>query len=130
MDAVLNWLWQGGVVAIVAAGTLHLLDRARAAVRCLVCWAALVVVVLLPVISLAMAAASPVAAAVSNAPPIVTVPVAWWTSSAVIAGAWAIWTSIYAIRLARAIATGNWDLSALEVSGAAPVSRAACRPCG
>jgi beta-lactamase regulating signal transducer with metallopeptidase domain len=103
VDAVLNWLWQGSVVAIVAAGTLHLLDRARAAVRCLICWAALLMVVLLPLLSLAIAAASPVTAAASTAAPIVTVPVAWWTSSALIAGAWAIWTSIYAIRLARAI---------------------------
>ena len=103
MDAVLNWLWQGGVVAIVAAGTLHLLDRTRAAVRCLVCWAALVVVVLLPLVALTMAAASPVASPVSTAAPILTVPVAWWTSSALIAAAWTIWTAIYAIRLARAL---------------------------
>ena len=101
MDAVLNWLWQGGVVAIVAAGTLHLLDRTRAAVRCLVCWAALVVVVLLPLVALAMAA--PVAPTVSNAAPILTVPVAWWTSSALIVAVWTIWTAIYAIRLARAL---------------------------
>ncbi len=103
MDAVLNWLWQGGVVAIVAAGTLHLLDRARAAVRCLVCWAALLVVVVLPLVSLAMAAASPVAPAASNAARILTVPAAWWTSSALIAGAWALWVGIYGVRLARAI---------------------------
>lgn len=103
MDAVLNWLWQGGVVAIVAAGTLHLLDRARAAVRCLVCWAALLVVVGLPLVSLAMAAASPVAPAASNAAAILTVPAAWWTSSALIAGAWAVWVGIYGVRLARAI---------------------------
>ena len=103
MDAVLNWLWQGGVVAIVAAGTLHLLDRTRAAVRCLVCWAALVVVVLLPLVALTMAAASPVASPVFTAAPILTVPVAWWTSSALIAAAWTIWTAIYAIRLARAL---------------------------
>ena len=103
MDAVLNWLWQGGVVAIVAAGTLHLLDRTRAAVRCLVCWAALVVVVLLPLVALTMAAASPIASPVSTAAPILTVPVAWWTSSALIAAAWTIWTAIYAIRLARAL---------------------------
>ena len=103
MDAVLNWLWQGGVVAIVAAGTLHLLDRARAAVRCLVCWAALLAVIVLPLVSLAMAAASPVAPAATSAAAILTVPAAWWTSSALIAGAWAIWTSIHGIRFARAI---------------------------
>lgn len=103
MDAVLNWLWQGGVVAIVAAGTLRLLDRASAALRCLVCWAALIVVVLLPLVSFAVAAVSPAAPAVSATAPLITVPVAWWTSSALIAGAWGIWTAIYAIRFAAAV---------------------------
>ena len=115
MDAVLNWLWQGGVVAVAAAGTLHLLDRTRAAVRCLVCWTALLVVVALPLVSLAMAAATPVAPTASNAAAILTVPAAWWTSSALIAGAWAIWTGIYSIRLARAI-------------GVVRRARARCRP--
>ena len=103
MDAVLNWLWQGGVVAIAATGTLHLLDRTRAAIRCLVCWAALIVVVLLPLVSLALAAASPAASAISAAAPIITVPVAWWTSSALLAAAWVIWTAIHAVRFVRAI---------------------------
>ena len=41
MDAVLNWLWQGGVVARVCAMlTLITLDRTRANVRYMVCWAA------------------------------------------------------------------------------------------
>lgn len=101
MDAVLNWLWQGGVVAIVASGTLRVLDRTRAGIRCLVCWVALIVVVLLPLISFALSAA-PEASAVYAAP-VITVPVAWWTSGALIAGAWATWAAIHAVRLARAI---------------------------
>ena len=100
MDAVLNWVWQGGVVAIAATATLRALDRTRAGIRCLVCWAALLVVVLLPLVSLALA---PVAPAVYTAAPIVTVPVAWWTSSALIAGAWAIWTTIHLVRLVGAM---------------------------
>jgi beta-lactamase regulating signal transducer with metallopeptidase domain len=102
MDLVLNWLWQGGVVAIVATVTLRALDRTQAGTRCLVCWAALLVIVLLPLASLAFVAA-PVAPAVYTAAPIFTVPVAWWTSSAVIAGAWAIWTTIHALRFVGAI---------------------------
>ena len=33
MDAVLNWLWQGGVVAVVSFVTLFALHRAGANVR-------------------------------------------------------------------------------------------------
>ena len=102
MDLALNWLWQGGVVAIVATATLRALDRTRAGARCLVCWAALLVVVLLPLASLVLMAA-PVAPAVYSAAPVITVPVAWWTSSALIAGAWAIWTTIHVLRFVGAI---------------------------
>ena len=41
MDGVLNWLWQGCVVALVCAAMLRGLERARANVRYVVCWAAL-----------------------------------------------------------------------------------------
>ena len=102
MDLALNWLWQGGVVAIVATVTLRALDRTRAGARCLVCWAALLVVVLLPLASLVLTA-PPVAPAVSSAAPVITVPVAWWTSSALIAGAWAIWTTIHVLRFVGAM---------------------------
>ena len=42
MDGVLNWVWQGSVVAVALAVMLRLLERARASVRCALCWAALV----------------------------------------------------------------------------------------
>ena len=48
MDAVLNWLWQGCVVAVAWFVMLRLLDRARANVRYVVCWAALLLIVALP----------------------------------------------------------------------------------
>lgn len=37
MDAVLNWLWQGGVVAVSLSVMLVALRRARANVRYMVC---------------------------------------------------------------------------------------------
>jgi beta-lactamase regulating signal transducer with metallopeptidase domain len=103
VDALLNWLWQGAVVAIAAAGILRLLDRARAAVRCFVCWAALLVVVALPVAPLLSAALAPAGRSAVSATAIVTVPVVWWTSGLVIAGALALWMAVYAIRVARAV---------------------------
>ena len=48
MDAVLNWVWQGGVVAAAAFVMLLALERARANVRYVVCWATLFAVVTLP----------------------------------------------------------------------------------
>ena len=102
MDALLNWLWQGGVVAIAALGMLRLLDRARAAVRCLVCWVALIVVAVLPLVAFVMAVLSPSEPPAASAA-IVTVPTAWWTSTVVMTGALLIWAGVYAVRFARAV---------------------------
>ena len=48
MDAVLNWLWQGGVVAVALGLMLFSLERASANVRYVVCWAAALFVIALP----------------------------------------------------------------------------------
>ena len=48
MDAVLNWLWQGGVVAAALRLMLFPLERASANVRYVVCWAAALFVIALP----------------------------------------------------------------------------------
>jgi beta-lactamase regulating signal transducer with metallopeptidase domain len=104
LDAVLNWLWQGAVVAGVAAALLQLLDRTRAAVRCLVCWAALLAVVLLPLLSLAPAgAAPPIEPTGPTAAAPITVPAGWWNSFTFIAGLWGLWMAVYTARLGRAV---------------------------
>ena len=107
MDAVLNWPWQGVVVAMAAAAMLRLLDRSRAAVRGVVCWIALLVVVVLPLIPIAITGFAADAPSVSTAPlvtaPLVTVPNVWWTSGTFLAGLWAIWCGIHAVRIARAV---------------------------
>ena len=58
MDAVLNWLWQGGVVAVASWLTLFALQRARANVRYVVCWAAALFVIALPALPLASVGAA------------------------------------------------------------------------
>jgi beta-lactamase regulating signal transducer with metallopeptidase domain len=99
MDAALNWLWQGSVVAVALPVMLRLLDRARANVRYVVCWAALLLVAVLPVISWLTAGASASAAATSTAgDAIVTLPDGWWTSSESMLVAWTAWAGIYAVR--------------------------------
>jgi beta-lactamase regulating signal transducer with metallopeptidase domain len=106
MDAALNWLWQGCVVALAWSVLARLLERARANVRHVVCWAALLLVLGLPALPLLgpepqvrAALPGPMAAA----DPLVSVPDAWWTSSVVVLGAWVAWASVSALRFARAV---------------------------
>ena len=81
MDAVLNWLWQGCVVAVASFVMLRALERASANVRCVVCWAALLLIVVLPVLPLQPTAPSPEALSVTRGDAMVSLPDAWWTSS-------------------------------------------------
>jgi beta-lactamase regulating signal transducer with metallopeptidase domain len=102
MDAVLNWVWQGSVVAVALAVMLRLLDRTRASVRCGLCWAALLLVISLPVVSwLAARLPRPDALAFSDA--VVSVPDTWWTSDAVMLVAWAVWAGIQSAAFVRAL---------------------------
>lgn len=105
MHAVLNWLWQGCVVALALAAILRLLDHARAQVRYAVCWVALLCAFVLPVVPFISLVASPaVMPTVTTSPAaVVSVPYAWWTSSAVVLSAWALWLGIYGTRLAMAM---------------------------
>lgn len=103
MDALLNWLWQGCVVAIALALMLQLLDRTRARVRYGLCWVALFIVLALPLVPLLSMPMPPTAVPLTAAGPLVSVPQVWWTSGAVLLTAWALWAGIGAIRLARAM---------------------------
>lgn len=104
MDVVLNWLWQGSVVTLGLLMLLRPLARAHANVRYVVCWAALLLVIALPAVSWLVASAP--AAAVRAAVPaaaVVLVPDAWWTSSAAMVVAWAVWCGVHAVRFAGAL---------------------------
>jgi beta-lactamase regulating signal transducer with metallopeptidase domain len=104
MDTLLNWVWQGGVVAVALWPLLRLLDRAGAQVRYVVCWAALVLVSVLPIVPsvLSPSPAWPVQASWA-AEPVVSVPDVWWTSSALVMAAWAVWVGANAVRFIRAM---------------------------
>lgn len=105
MDLMLNWLWQGGLVAVALFGLLRLLDRAQANVRYVVCWAGLLLVIALPALSSVTATArGPEALARLSTDAIVSVPVSWWTSSAVLLAAWAVWAGVCAVRFVLAMA--------------------------
>ena len=110
MDAVLNWLWQGCVVAMACAAMLRVLERARANVRYVVCWAALLLVGSLPWLpSLATffatgfpTGADAVFSTQENV--MVSLPDAWWTSALVMLTAWIAWAGVSTIRFASAMA--------------------------
>ena len=104
MDAVLNWLWQGGVVAAALRLMLFPLERASANLRYAVCWAAALFVVALPALpSLPSAPLLPDAFRATQGDAIVSLPDAWWTSMLVILAVWALWAGIQAARFVSAV---------------------------
>jgi beta-lactamase regulating signal transducer with metallopeptidase domain len=104
MHDVLNWLWQGCAVALALFAMLGLLERARANVRYIVCWAAQVLVLSLPLVAmLESGGGAPGRLPRVPVDAVVSVPDAWWTSGLVIAAAWFAWTGVGAVRFVRAI---------------------------
>jgi beta-lactamase regulating signal transducer with metallopeptidase domain len=106
MDAALNWVWQGSLVALAAAAALRVLGSAPAWARYLVAWAAMFCVFLL----LLIPAGSPdtsqaplVSGAEARVP--LAMPSRWWTSGALVSGLWALWSVLHAARAARALVT-------------------------
>jgi beta-lactamase regulating signal transducer with metallopeptidase domain len=106
MDAVLNWLWQGLVVAAALRVMLFALERVSANVRYAVCWAAALFVIALPVLPSLQstpAVALPDAFRATQVDAIVSLPDAWWTSTIVILAAWTLWAGIQIVRFVSAI---------------------------
>ncbi|HYN08883.1 MAG TPA: M56 family metallopeptidase [Vicinamibacterales bacterium] len=108
MDDVLNWLWQGCVVAAVSGVILRVLHRSHAQFRYVLCWVVLVIVLALPILpwlsfgvvdpwpSQEGAASGPIDAMVS-------VPNTWWASTTIAVSLCAIWSGVHGIRLAFAL---------------------------
>ena len=104
MDAVLNWLWQGGVVVAALRVMLFALERAPASVRSAVCWVAALLVIALPAFpSFPSTPALSGAFRATEADAIVSLPDAWWTSMLVILAAWTLWAGIQIVRFVSAI---------------------------
>lgn len=106
MDIILNWLWQGGVVAGVAAAALRAVAPLPARLRSRVHWTAMAAILALPLVPFlggaARGLATPAAPSVAPAIGIVALPAVWWTSSALAVGIGGIWFGTQAIRLAGA----------------------------
>ena len=105
MDGVLNWIWQGCVVAVAAAGLLRVTEPSRAQVRYWSLWLVLGVVLLLPLIPSAGAIIvrpSDVALMATPQEAVVTIPATWWTSTRMLIIPWACWVAVFAWRIGRA----------------------------
>jgi D-alanyl-D-alanine endopeptidase (penicillin-binding protein 7) len=103
MDAVINWLWQGAVVGAALSVMLVTLKRARANVRYVVCWAAALIVLVLPILRFLQPSGAVDAVSVQDSGAIVALPDAWWTSTRVMLGAAMVWAGINVFRLSSAI---------------------------
>lgn len=105
MELILNWLWQGAVVALAAEGVLAAIPRSRTQVRYWFAGTACVLVLALPAVPYIGAAASSVSTldhpAVSLVP-LVSMPTAWWTSTPLVIVLWIVWSVVHVARLAAA----------------------------
>ena len=107
MDAVLNWSTQGVVLGLIAAAGLRVVPGARTRTRHSFLWTAYLSLLSLPV-------AAPILTLTRNAAgldagpeiatPLLTVPAAGWTSTAVIVGLWSVWFAAHALLLVRDVA--------------------------
>jgi beta-lactamase regulating signal transducer with metallopeptidase domain len=106
MNLVLNWLWQGLVVATVAGLVLRAIDPWRGSVRYRVLAVAWFSVLLLPLAPLAwgMPASAPVFEAATSriTEPMLSVPRGWWTSPVFWLALWSVWCIGALARLAGA----------------------------
>jgi beta-lactamase regulating signal transducer with metallopeptidase domain len=100
MDHVINWLWQGAVVATLTTGVLSLMERTRAQARYTVCWLALIAITALPVLPSILAHATPAAADGAAVPAVLAVPAAWWSSWSFALLAGALWVCLALARIA------------------------------
>jgi bla regulator protein blaR1 len=103
--AIINWLVQGSIVAIVAAVILRALRDARARSRYVICWVALVAVLALPLAAILQVPVAPAAAfAVEVAAPHPLIAVLIGVLAAIVGAAWVLWTCIRGWQFAAALA--------------------------
>jgi beta-lactamase regulating signal transducer with metallopeptidase domain len=104
VELMLNWIWQGGIVAVATAGVLRAISPAQTVARYWAAWAGCAAVLALPFLSLARSAASDALGAAPASAPIVSLPVQWWTSTTIALAAWMLWIVIQTVRVTLAAA--------------------------
>jgi beta-lactamase regulating signal transducer with metallopeptidase domain len=104
VDAVLNWVWQGIVVATALILMLRAIEGAHANVRYVVCSVALLIVLIIPALWLLSATGDvPQYPAQSTVGPVVSVPATRWTSTAAMLGLWLLWAGAQSLRVSTAL---------------------------
>jgi beta-lactamase regulating signal transducer with metallopeptidase domain len=106
VDAVVNWLWQGSVVALAAAAMLHVIGPARASVRYTLLWIAWLSVLAVPIAPLVWAAVFPSDSGfvepVTTATGMVSIPLGGlWSPLLTL---WGVWSAIFGVRIVIAMA--------------------------
>lgn len=106
MEHVLNWVWQGVLLAGVATVCSRMSRRLGAAARYRLWWGTLLGVVGLPALSSLLRASSsgmPVAAAGEGMAPVLGVPALLAATAPALAAVWACWTAVAIVRLAAGV---------------------------
>jgi hypothetical protein len=113
VEALANWIWQGSVVALVATTALRAARFLGATARYRLWWAAMAIVLVLPVVPALAAFMSPAsdvlsAPIVSSKPlpvgsPQITIPALPGWTVILIASAWVTWTVVCTAKIAAAI---------------------------
>ena len=104
MDTVLNWVWQGVVVAAALFLMLRALEGVRANVRYIVCSLALLIVLTIPVLwSLSSTSDESQYTVQSSVGPIVSVPAAPWASATAMLGLWFAWMGVQGFCVSKAL---------------------------
>lgn len=106
MEHVLNWVWQGVLLAGVAAGCSRISRRLDAGARYRLWWLTLLGVLGLPAVSSVLrdaASGTPAAAAVHASAPVLVVPVLLNMAAPALAALWACWTAMALVRLLAAV---------------------------
>lgn len=106
VDAVVNWLWQGSLVALAAAAMLHVIGPARAYIRYTLLWIAWLSVLAVLIAPLLWAAApssdSGTVQPVTAATGMVSIPLDGLWSFALLA-LWGVWSATFGVRIVLAM---------------------------
>jgi beta-lactamase regulating signal transducer with metallopeptidase domain len=106
VDAVVNWLWQGSLVALAAAAMLHVIGPARANARYILLWIAwlsVLAVLIAPLVWVAAPSAdSGPVQAVTMATGMVSIPLDGLWSSALLALC-GVWSAVFGVRIVLAM---------------------------
>jgi beta-lactamase regulating signal transducer with metallopeptidase domain len=104
VDYLLNWLWQGGLLVLVASGHARLSRRLDAAARCRLWWVTLIGVIVAPAMAIVLRGGSGAPGpGVGAVEPVIEVPLLLGLAAPALLALWTGWTALSLARLAAAV---------------------------